>query len=228
MKTLITDHFILNYQDELENFINDSLDVFSSKINFIKTLFNADLNKKIKVSFFTDRNAFVAYIKFVSNGNTPPDWATGCFYNGEIQTLINLNNVAEVNLKKHLLTHEFVHLYFNELIYNKNNIYRIRWFDEAYAKFIDGSETNKPVSHFKTIANKLKLHLNFDVNQLNDSNKIITKDYNGYEMFSIIGKYIFENNLHKKLLNELLKNQNTVINLGTSILKLAIDYIDSL
>ena len=86
MKELTTRHLVLHYQDGLENFVKDSLNIVETKLPFIKELFkNDDIdNFQLKASFFTKRNEFEMYIKSISGGHTPPPWATGCFYNGEI------------------------------------------------------------------------------------------------------------------------------------------------
>lgn len=227
MRNLTTENFVLNYQEDLEEFIQDSLTIFDSKKTLITNLFGDILNQKIKASFFTNRDDFVEYIKSISKGNTPPTWATGCFYNGEIQALININDINNLESKKHTLTHEFVHLCFNEFIYDKYAIDRIRWLDESFAVYVDGRADKISQDKLKSMVHELKKLGEFDVNVLNDKNKIKTETYDGYDMFLIIGKYIFANNLAKKYLNELKTNPTRIVSIGKNILSDAINYVES-
>lgn len=228
MKKQITESFILSYQEELASFIQDSLAIFGERETIIKNIFGGIPDEKIKASFFTDRKSFVEYIQTISGGHEPPGWAIGCFYNGEIQTLINVNNANNLNSQKHTLTHEYVHLCFNEFIYDKYAIDRIRWFDESYAGFIDGTNENIALSKLKDIAKSLKNNQNLDVNILNDIKQVKTKFYNGYDIFLVIGKYIFGNNKEKELVEILKRNPTQIVEMGKSILSLAIGYIESL
>lgn len=226
LKQINTKNFIINYPEELESFIHESLSIFDSKTNLIKDTFGKLTSKKIKASYFIDRKSFVDYIKKVSNGHEPPSWAIGCFYNHEIQTLLNINDLVNLNLQKHTLTHEFVHLCFD--FYETLNIPRICWFDESYAGFIDGSEDNISLSLLIEKAKKLKQLGDFNVNTITDSSKFVTKEYNGYDMFLIIGKYIFDNHLEKQLLKTLKNDYRKIQELGNTILAKSIDYIESL
>jgi len=198
----------------------------SKKKELIKNTFGKIPDKKIKASFFINRKSFENYIKKISNGQTPPSWATGCFYNGEIQTLINLNNEQRVKMQSHTLTHEFVHLCFE--FYNSLNIPRICWFDESYATFIDGSKDNISLQNLNEIIKKLKTLGNFDMNIISNSNKYITENYNAYDMFLVIGKYIFNKHLEKQLLDLLKSDYKKIKQLGKTILVDAINYLDNL
>jgi hypothetical protein len=84
-------------------------------LHFYK-IFNCKENEIsiLKASFFVKREGFEEYIKKVSKGHTPPSWATGCFYNGEIQVLVNLDNPE---IKMHTLAHETMHVFFEKTIY---------------------------------------------------------------------------------------------------------------
>lgn len=227
MKSLITDNFVINYQTELDEFIQDALAIFNQQVTSILDIFGELPKQKITASFFVERDAFVDYIKKITNGSIPPAWAIGCFYNGEIQTLININNKASLNSKKHILTHEFVHLCINNAIYDRYGIDRIRWLDESFAGYLDGHTDTITPDKLQAVVHSLEELENFDVNVLNDPNKIKTETYNGYDIFVIIGKYIFKNNLAKDYLEKLKNNPAQIINLGKNILGTAIDYVKS-
>lgn len=230
MKQTITKNLILNYQDGLDDFVNTSINIVDEKTPLIKEIFECNdiCVGQLKASFFTDRNDFVNYISSISGGHTPPSWATGCFYNGEIQTLIDLNKKENLEYQTHTLIHEIVHLYFNKLIYNKYEIYRIRWFDESYACYIDGHIENIKIENLKEICVKLKSLNDFDMNTLDNIKNVRTNNYNGYDMFLTVGKYIFENNLEKKYLKILKNNPKKIRKIGLKILSKAISYVENL
>ena len=226
MKKTVTDKFIINFQEGLEEFVDISLKVVEKQMPLLENLFLSEVAKvgKLKASFFTERKEFVEYIKSVSNGRTPPEWATGCFYNGEIQTLIDITNHEDLKYKVHTLTHEMTHLYIQKNIYEKYNIDRIRWFDESYASYIDGHIKNRTKEQLKNKCNKLKDIGEFDLNILNDINRVKTKDYDGYDMFLIVGKYIFENDLSKKYLVLIKTKPEEIRKVGREILTKSIKY----
>lgn len=226
MKKVVTDRFEIIFQDGLENFIQNSLNIVELQMPMLKILFEEEMDciGKLKASFFTERKEFVGYIKSISGGDIPPDWATGCFYNGEIQTLLNIDDEEDVKVKPHTLTHEMVHLYIQKLVYEKFDIGRIRWFDESYASFIDGQICNRTKEKLQIICEQLKLLGQFDLNILDDINKVKTKEYDGYDMFLIVGKYIFENGLSKKYLDLIKTKPEEIRKVGREILTKSIKY----
>lgn len=226
MKEIIGEKFIINFQEGLDEFVKDSLCVVEERFEVLKNLFSNESESvgKMKASFFTERENFVEYIKSVSNGAIPPEWATGCFYNGEIQTLINLNDEKDVQYKVHTLMHEMVHLYIQELVYSKHSIDRITWFDESCASYIDGHMNNMTKDQISKICEQLKNVGEFDLNILDDINKIKTNEYDGYDMFLIVGKYIFENNLAQKYVDAIKTSPEEIREIGKEILAKSIKY----
>ncbi|MBE5745957.1 MAG: hypothetical protein E7359_01535 [Clostridiales bacterium] len=227
MKELVTDRFVINFQEGLEGFIKNSLKIVEQQMPLLEKLFLSEVTEveKLKASFFITRKDFVEYIKSISNGRTPPEWATGCFYNGEIQTLLNINNEEDMKYKIYTLTHEMVHLYIQKLVYEKYKIDRIRWFDESYASYIGGHIKNMTKQKLQTICEQLKTFSQFDLNILDDIKKVRTTEYDGYNMFLVIGKYLFENNLDKDYIELLKINPEEIRKEGKSILKKAIEYV---
>ena len=230
MEILNTEQFQIHYQQGLEDFVDKSLNIFDNRKFLLRDLFGEECSQvdKLKVSLFTKREDFVNYIKEVSNGQTPPDWATGCFYNQEIQTLLNINNDKDVKYKIHTLTHETTHLYIQKLIYEKYKIDRIAWFDECYAGYVDGHIEKRTLKDLYDLSQLLKKWQNFDMNIVNDRNKVVTDDYNGYDMFMLIGKYIFDNNLQNEYIQILINNRDDMVEIGKTILDKSIQYIENL
>lgn len=222
-----TESFVLQYDSSLEQFIEKSLEIANEKLPTIENLFNCNRNEigKIKASFFTKREDFVSYIQSITNGHTPPAWASGCFYNNEIQTLLDIYNPQKMEYKTHTLIHEYTHLVIDKEIYQKHNISRIRWFDESFANYLDGSQDLYGKNEFSSLYNRLEEFKDFDLNILNDINKTVTDSYNGYDMFIIVGKFIFENNLEKQILKDFSKSDEIIKNLGKTILADALEYL---
>ena len=224
MKQLKTKDFIIDYDENLQKFTEETVKHAESKKQEFYKIFNCE-EKDIDIlnaSFFINREDFVNHIKSISNGKTPPSWATGCFYNGEIQVLVDLKNPE---IKMNTLAHETMHLFFDKTIYQKYNIDRVNWLDESFAVYLDGKTddvSNEELT--KMIEYLSKISKGFDMKVLEDYNKVKTKEYNGYDMFNIIGKYIFETRQEQKFLDLIKQDRNKVIEIGKHILQEAIDY----
>lgn len=224
MKQLKTKDFIIDYDENLQNFIEKTVKHAESKKKEFYRIFDCkDYDIDIlHASFFINREDFVEYIKSISNGQTPPSWATGCFYNGEIQVLVDLKNPE---IKMNTLAHETMHLFFDKTIYKKYNIDRVNWLDESFAVYLDGHPDDITNEELTRIIEYLsKISNGFDMRVLEDYNKVKTKEYNGYDMFNIIGKYIFETKQEQKFIELIKRNRNKVLEIGKHILQDAIDY----
>ena len=223
METMITQAFVINYEPKLRDFVVSTSNHAKEKKKEFCKLFGCEEHEveRLQASFFVERNEFVKHIQTISNGQTPPKWATGCFYNGEIQVLVDLKNPEE---KMNTLAHELLHLFFEKMIYQKHNIERVNWLDESFAVYLDGGKHDFDGELEKSIKYLSKISKGFDMNILCDYNIIKTKEYDGYDMFNIIGKYIFETNQEKTFLKMLIANRQQIVELGKHILQDAIDY----
>lgn len=118
-----------------------------------------------------------------------------------------------------------VHLHFDTLIYQKHNLDRVRWFDESYALFLDGTaEKISPKRLFK-ISNKLLPFQNLSLNEFDDLKNVKSEKYDGYDIFLIVGYYIFKNNIQKELILKLINNPQEIRIIGRKILKDALCFI---
>lgn len=223
METMITQAFVINYEPKLRDFVVSTSNHAKEKKKEFCKLFGCVEQEidRLQASFFVERNEFVKHIQTISNGQTPPKWATGCFYNGEIQVLVDLKNPEE---KMNTLAHELLHLFFEKMIYQKHNIERVNWLDESFAVYLDGGEHDFDRELDKSIKYLSKISKGFDMNILCDYNIIKTKEYDGYDMFNIIGKYIFETKQENIFLKMLIKNRQQIVELGKHILQDAINY----
>ena len=223
METMTTQEFVINYEPKLRDFVVSTSNHAKEKKKEFCKLFGCVEQEieRLQASFFVERNEFVKHIQTISNGQTPPEWATGCFYNGEIQVLVDLKNPEE---KMNTLAHELLHLFFEKMIYQKHNIERVNWLDESFAVYLDGGEHDFDGELEKSIKYLSKISKGFDMNILCDYNIIKTKKYDGYDMFNIIGKYIFETKQENIFLKMLIANRQQIVELGKHILQDAIDY----
>ena len=225
MKSITTKDYIIKYEPELEDFVQKTLSWAEKKrLEFYKIFDCKETDIDVlKASFFINRENFVNYIKDISNGRTPPSWAAGCFYNGEIQVLVDIKNPEN---QMYTLAHETMHLFFDKTVYEKYNIGRVKWLDEAFAVYVDGNPDDISIEDFLRMIEYLdKIADGFDMATLADSNKIKTKEYDGYDMFNIIGKYIFETKQEQKYLELIKKDRNEVLKIGKHILREAVDYV---
>ena len=223
MEILTTEDFVIHYAQELKDFVVATMNHAKEKKKEFCKLFKCKSEEidRLSASFFVERGEFVEHIRKISNGQTPPDWATGCFYNGEIQVLVDLKNP---NVKMNTLAHETLHLFFEKTIYQNYNIERVNWLDESFAVYLDGNETDFDKEQDKAVEYLSKISKGFDLAVLSDYNKIKTKDYDGYDMFNLVGKYIFETKQEEKFLELLKTNRNEILEIGKYILQDAIDY----
>ena len=226
MEKIENANYLVQFPKEIERVVKNGVDYAIKKKREYCKVFGCKMADipQLKASIFTNRKDFVDYIKKISGGQEPPEWAIGCFYSGEIQIYANENNVVELNWRMGNLAHETVHLMFDKLIYNKFKIQRVTWLDESFANYLDGIVLAWTGDSWQKLAERLLPYKNFDVNKFNNRSKIITNEYDGYDMFHIIGKYIFENNLQNEFLEKLKCNRKEILALGKTILATALDW----
>ena len=102
------------------------------------------------------------------------------------------------------MVHESFHLLFSKYVYEKNDIERIVWLDEALAGNFDGT-TEKLISNGKfkfMIENLIKNNKLPKICDLDFSkNNVITDLYNGYDLFKIVGRFLIETKTMDELFN---------------------------
>ncbi len=95
--TIINDYFKILIPSSLKNYSEEVLNYSTDKLKEFLSFFKEPNYEKIKGSFLINHDDFIDRIKKVSapNSSLPPKWATGCFYGGKIQILLNENNPYE-------------------------------------------------------------------------------------------------------------------------------------
>ena len=108
---------------------------------------------------------------------------------------------------------------------NYKNNKRIVWLDESFAANFSGEVQNNINNGI--FINQIKKYIGAVLPNMNDisfeNKNIKTKEYNAYDFFHIIGRYLIETNNKDNLL-ELYKDEGRVLNLGETILGDSIDY----
>lgn len=214
----------ISFKDYGYEVLNYSTEKIKEYLKFFNEL---EYGERIKGSFFTTRDDFINRIKMINPNANPPIWASGCFYGGEIQVLLDANNVYN---KFWTLAHETFHLLFKKFIYEKNNMQRIVWLDESLACNFDGS-TQKLIDEgrFKEIVYNLKNKKKLPIMNDLDFSKgnIKTNDYDGYELFKIVGRYLIETKNNEELLEYVCK-ENQIKNDGNHILIDSLNYFSNI
>lgn len=217
--------YILITNNYYEIFINKSLEKYGNEIleystNKLKEYLNffkeESYGEKIKCALMTNKNDFFRRIKEVLKKDDcmPSKEARGCFCGGEIQILLDIDNPYELFTS---LAHETFHLLFSKFVYEKNNWNRIFWLDEALAY------------NFDEIRKKVIDDINFKkliIKYFNNSNRPNMEDldnYNDYEVFKIVGRYLIETKTDDELL-EYINNLHAIENDKLSIFNTSLEY----
>ena len=221
---LENDYFQIIIPKTIKKYGEEILNYSTKKIKEFLDFFNeSTYGEKIKGSFFINSNDFFARIKELDPKANPPSWARGCFYGGETQILLNKNNLDE---GFYTLAHETFHLFFSKFIYEKNNMDRIVWLDESLAGNFDGfAEKSITDGTFKKII--INLLNNNNLPKMSDldfaKGNIKTSNYNGYDLFTIVGRYLIETKSKDELL-KYVNYKNKVIKDGDIILIESLEY----
>lgn len=214
---LKNDYYEIYFPSKYEKDIKIILEYSTKKLIENLAFFNSNsYGQKIKVSFFDNKKDFFARIKFLDENANPPEWASGCFYGGENQILLDKD---DLNSKFFTLAHESCHLLFCKYIY-KYYCERIVWLDESFAANFSGEvdkELNNGIfiDYIKKYINNKTLPKMCDISF--NKNNIVTDEYNAYDLFHIVGRYLLEKYTKEKLL-DLYKDLNEIKKLGKTIL----------
>ncbi len=218
------DYFEISIPDSLKKYGNEVIKYSTDKIEYFLHFFNLkSYGTKIRASFFLSSEDFFNRIKNLAPEANPPSWAKGCFYGGETQILLNSQNIYD---RFCTLAHETFHLLFQKFVYKKNNMDRIVWLDESLAGNFDGT-TEKLIENGEFLEIILKLKNNQKLPKMNElefsKGNIKTKDYNGYELFKVVGRYLIETKSPDELL-KYINDKSKIGNDGNIILEVSIKY----
>lgn len=222
-KTLKNEYYEIIFPNKYEEDIKKILEYSTNKLIGNLNFFNqVSYGQIIRASFFDEKDAFFSRIHELDKNATPPDWAKGCFYGGENQILFEENNIK---IRFYTLAHETCHLLFSKFIYN-NYKNRVVWLDESFAANFSG-EVERELGNGMFIE-KVKKYLNCNslpnMNEISfENNNIKTNQYDAYDFFHIIGRYLLEIHSSEELLN-FYKDEENVLKLGKNILSESLLY----
>lgn len=216
-KNLKNEYYEIIFPDKYEEDIKEILEYSTNKlIDNLKFFNQVSYGQVIRASFFDKKDAFFSRIHELDKNATPPDWAKGCFYGGESQILFEENNIK---IRFYTLAHESCHLLFSKFIYN-NYKKRVVWLDESFAANFSG-EVEKEMEDgrfIKKVRRYLNCNLSLNMNEISfKNNNVKTEEYDAYDFFHIIGRYLFEVYSSEKLL-DFYKDEKRVLKFGESIL----------
>jgi len=222
--TLENDFYKILIQESIKEYGEEVLKYSTDKLKQFLYFFKKEsYGEKIRGAFFVTREDFFNRIKELDPKSNPPSWAQGCFYGGETQILLNPQNIYE---RYCTLVHESFHLLFQKFIYEENNMDRIVWLDESLAGNFDGT-TEKLIENGKFLEIILNLKNNKQLPNMNDldfsKGNIQTENYNGYDLFKVVGRYLIETKSQDELL-KYVNNKNKIISDGNTILEISIRY----
>ena len=224
-KIIKNDYYEIYFPLEYEEYMKEVLDYSTNKLKDNLKFFNEDsYGELIKASFFDEKEDFFNRIYEIDSNANPPEWAMGCFYGGENQILLEKENVRR---RFYTLAHETCHLLFSKFIY-PNFHDRVVWLDEAFAANFSG-EVEEELSN-GVFYEKLNKYVNVDrLPKMNDisfkNNNVKTDEYNAYDFFHIVGRYLIETYNSDELL-ELYNKESKVLELGEHILEDSINYFN--
>ena len=222
--TLENNFYKILIPESLKEYGEEVLEYSTKKLQEFLCFFKKQkYGTKIKGSFFLTREDFFNRIKTLAPDSNPPSWAQGCFYGGETQILLNPQSLYD---RYSTLAHESFHLLFQKFIYEKNKMDRIVWLDESLAGNFDGT-TEKLIENDAFLKMILNLKENKNLPNMNDlefsKGNIKTENYNGYDLFKVVGRYLIETKNQDELL-EYVNNKNKIISDGNTILEASIKY----
>ena len=222
-KVLKNEYYEIIFPNNYEEYIKEILEYSTTKLIDNLNFFNiVSYGQVICASFFDKNDEFFSRIHELDKTATPPDWAKGCFYGGENQILFEKGNIK---IRFYTLAHESCHLLFSKFIYN-NYKNRVVWLDESFAANFSG-EVDKELKNGKFIET-VKKYLNYsslpNMNEISfKNNNIKTNEYNAYDFFHIVGRYLSEIYSREELLN-FYKDEERVLKLGENILSESLLY----
>ena len=224
-KQFENENFILYSPDSLNYITKDLEQIMNEAFTLYKNIFNVQTFRKVQINYFDNIEEFRKFIyELRGEKESLPEYARGTFDKGMINSYIQpdiIQNSAKYIKKKYNASHELFHIMYKELIWDKNKMPRIVWFDEGMAQFFSG-EYKKDLENEKFEAFVKEIILNTkvipDLNKLSHGSKFETEEYSGYKLSLIAVKYIYDK-IGLEKFKELLYDTNKIYEYGDKVLK---------
>lgn len=222
--TIENEYYEIYIPKEYEDYGNKVLDFSTEKLKENLLFFRENtFGTKIKGYYATTREDYVNRVHLHEPKHTPPKWAGGGYYGDEAIILLTPDTL---NKRFATLAHESFHLLFTKFVYEKNGFDRIAWLDESLANNLDGRmEYRIRTGYFEKIIFDLKEKINLP--KMNDldfkKGNIITKNYDGYQLFIIVGRYLLETMSDDEMF-DFINDDVKIKEAGETILEDSINY----
>ena len=224
-KQFENNNFVLYSPDTLNYITYDMEDILSESLESYKKLFDVDLFRKVQINYFDDLNKFREFVKEIRGEEIIPEYVKGTFDKGMINAYIETNLLKDsplYNRKKRNASHELFHIMYQELVWEKNNMNRITWFDEGMAEFFSGEFESafSSDSNYETFINNVISNTKVipNLNDISHGTSFVNENYNGYRLSLLAVKYLYDK-LGLDEFKKLLKDENKIIEYGNTVLK---------
>ena len=216
------DNFVLYSPDSLNYITKDMEKILNESLQNYYSLFNIDNFRKVQINYFDNLEEFRNYIyELRGENNSLPEYAKGTFDNGMINAYIQPNIIEGTplyNKRKYNASHELFHIMYQELIWGKNKIDRVVWFDEGMAQLFSGEYKNE-INNFNIFVNNIIKNTKKipDLNTLSHGSRFETDEYSGYKLSLIAVKYIYDR-IGIEEFKKILSNTDKIHEYGKNIL----------
>lgn len=223
-------HFVLYSPDSLKYITDNMNDILIGSFNFYKELFDINSFRKFQINYFDDIEEFRNYIYDLrGEKESLPKYAKGTFDNGMVNSYISPNidvNSTQYHKTLYMASHELFHIMYQELIWGKEKIDRIVWFDEGMAQLFSGeNDYNLSEDNFDNWFNYV-LNKTYEIpnlNELKHGSSFENEKYSGYNLSLLSVKYLYET-LGQDEFKKLMHDNDRIIEYGKTIAQDAIHY----
>lgn len=231
-KQFENDNFVLYAPNSLNYITNDMEEILNNKLEQYKEIFDVDNFRKVTINYFDNLEEFRNYIIKLRNGNSDgiPDYCRGTFDKGMINAYIEPDleiDSQKFFQRKNNASHELFHIMYKELVWQKNNLKRITWFDEGMAQYFSRNKmsgvSNDFINWFNMVKQETKIIPN--MNELEHGSKFENDNYSGYDLSLLAIKYLNDVLGHTEF-KKLIHDNDRIIKYGESIIKDAFNYYD--
>ena len=233
-KQFENDNFVLYAPDSLNYITNDMEKILNNKLDEYKEIFGIDNFRKVTINYFDDLEEFRKYIIELRNGNKDsiPDYCKATFDQGMINAYIEPDleeGSPKFFQRKDNAPHELFHIMYKELVWQKNNLKRITWFDEGMAQYFSKSKIEGLSDDFTSWFNRVRHDTKVipNMNELEHGDMFENDNYSGYDLSLLAIKYL-NDTLGSDEFKKLIYDNDRVIRLGNSIIEEAFSFYEDI
>lgn len=220
--------FIINSNNSLHFLLDKIIDYLSFKLPQILKFFGLKEFRQVTINLFDDRED---YLEFSRKFFEPTSYSIGNFTNGMINYYCDLDKLKIERQIKYLctnITHELIHIIYEELIQEKTQDARIKWLDEGLANYLSGENDNSDINQFKwwfldRIVRRDKIIPLIEMLKFNDTFVGEQNEFNGDDLSYLLVRYLIETRTDEKF-QTLIRSKKMLLEIEPNILDEAIGY----